>query len=419
MGDKIQQNKRLWQQPWGYFESFIIAISLLIIGVLTESVGAGAGIKVPGMPYNLLIGAFFLTVIIILHFGFRKTLFVKWLSGINAAISSIVLFSFLVLLMGFIPQSESETSGLLYKIGLSRITNSWFYLLAIIYLLISLGMVTLRRCIPFKKKKIGFLLNHFGLWLTIFAASLGTGDMKTLSMTLQEGKTSWMGYNAKGKAYEMPIAFKLIDFNIEEYNPKIVLIDNKTGELLTEKEKLLPYIEKGLEAELYGFKIKVINYIKEAVKVDSQYHAVNETGAPPAAFIEAYNKKSVKIGEGWISCGSFLQGYDFLKISDKYSVIMLLPEAKKYSSRVRVYSKSGINDTATVEVNKPYKINGWNTYQVSYNDKMGKWSDISVIELVKDPWLPVVYIGIFMLIAGSIFLFWQGKKVKSKENELD
>ena len=52
---------------------------------------------------------------------------------------------------------------------------------------------------------------------------------------------------------------------------------------------------------------------------------------------------------------------------------------------------------------------------MSYDETMGKDSQISVIEVVHDPWLPVVYIGIFCLIAGSIYLFWKGEKIRPEE----
>ena len=49
-------------------------------------------------------------------------------------------------------------------------------------------------------------------------------------------------------------------------------------------------------------------------------------------------------------------------------------------------------------------------YQYSYDDSKGKYSDTSLFELVRDPWLKVVYTGIFMLLAGALFLFIAGPK---------
>lgn len=89
---------------------------------------------------------------------------------------------------------------------------------------------------------------------------------------------------------------------------------------------------------------------------------------------------------------------------------MLRPEAKKFSSAVNVYYKDGQGEKANIEVNKPFATSGWKIYQLSYDEKFGKWSELSVIELVRDPWLPVVYTGIFMMIAGAIYLIFKGNK---------
>ena len=51
---------------------------------------------------------------------------------------------------------------------------------------------------------------------------------------------------------------------------------------------------------------------------------------------------------------------------------------------------------------------GWKLYQVSYDVRKGKWSEYTIIEAVKDPWLPLIYIGFYMLLAGALLLIWQG-----------
>ena len=65
-----------------------------------------------------------------------------------------------------------------------------------------------------------------------------------------------------------------------------------------------------------------------------------------------------------------------------------------------------------IEVNKPFELEGWKIYQLSYDESKGRWSDISVFELVRDPWLPVVYTGIWMMIAGAVCLFALSQKRK-------
>lgn len=82
---------------------------------------------------------------------------------------------------------------------------------------------------------------------------------------------------------------------------------------------------------------------------------------------------------------------------------------KSYSSAVTVYTKRGSSVNDTIRVNKPLAVRGWKIYQYSYDEARGQESDISVFELVRDPWLPYVYIGIFMMLAGALSIFI-GKK---------
>lgn len=88
---------------------------------------------------------------------------------------------------------------------------------------------------------------------------------------------------------------------------------------------------------------------------------------------------------------------------------------KRFASDVTVYTKDGKNISGTVEVNKPLKVNGWKIYQYGYDVMRGPESAYSVFQMVRDPWILWVYIGIFMMLAGAICLmfFMAPKPVKS------
>lgn len=81
------------------------------------------------------------------------------------------------------------------------------------------------------------------------------------------------------------------------------------------------------------------------------------------------------------------------------------PDRPVFLSDVTVYTKSGTVMRDTIRVNKPLAVRGWKIYQLSYDEAKGAQSDISVFELVRDPWLPCVYCGIFMMMAGAAALF--------------
>jgi len=44
---------------------------------------------------------------------------------------------------------------------------------------------------------------------------------------------------------------------------------------------------------------------------------------------------------------------------------------------------------------------------------MGEWSDYSVIEMVHDPWLNVIYFGVFLMLIGVILLIFTGRVNKN------
>jgi len=76
------------------------------------------------------------------------------------------------------------------------------------------------------------------------------------------------------------------------------------------------------------------------------------------------------------------------------------------------YTQDGKNIHTEIEVNKPFSIDGWKIYQLSYNEQMGKWSNLSIFEIVTDPWMPVVYVGIFMLLFGAVGMFLTASRKK-------
>ena len=69
--------------------------------------------------------------------------------------------------------------------------------------------------------------------------------------------------------------------------------------------------------------------------------------------------------------------------------------------------------SVTIDVNKPAEVDGWKIYQYSYDTQMGAKSEMSILELVSDPWLPLVYIGFYMMLAGAVLMIlraipWRG-----------
>ena len=88
---------------------------------------------------------------------------------------------------------------------------------------------------------------------------------------------------------------------------------------------------------------------------------------------------------------------------------------KRFASEIQILTKTKKNIETVVDVNKPYEVDGWKIYQYGYDTQMGADSQISILELVSDPWLPLVYTGILMMLAGTVLLIlytrWRMKRL--------
>jgi hypothetical protein len=411
-----EQNKpkrKTWEHPWGYKESFLVVLELIFMGLIFEVLTGGKGAPLLKWPANMVVGVVILFLLFTIYFRLKNRPMVKWLSSVPAAISAISFFALVTLLLGFIPQDDTDANRYLKLLGMTHMKNSWLMMISGLYFLTTLGLVALRRATPLRRKNLGFLLNHAGLWITIAAGYLGAGDLMRLNLTVLEDQagTNQAVNKRDSEAYLLPFSVRLEDFNIEHYNPKLAIYDSRSGSVVLEDGKAMPFVEKGLKTTLLNWDVEVLDYKPEAFMLDDQYVHGDSMGNAPAAYVKAVNPVSGQETEGWISSGSFRVMQAHLQLDKHYFLAMTIPEPEKFSSDI-VIMDGAEELSLTLEVNKPYKHRGWKLYQLSYDERMGKWSQVSVIEAVRDPWLPIVYFGIFLLLAGAMYLFWIGQDIK-------
>ena len=223
-----------------------------------------------------------------------------------------------------------------------------------------------------------------------------------------------------GKLIELPLAIELKDFTIDEYPPKLMLIDNETGRTLPEKAPEHLLLEEGVtDGQLSDWLVTIRQMIPWAASVATEdtvkFTEFHSMGATYAVYLQAINQKTKTAKEGWVSCGSFLFPYKAIRLDSLTSIVMPEREPQRFASEVKIYTQEGTITGGTIEVNRPMEIEGWKIYQLSYDETKGRWSDISVFELVRDPWLPVVYTGIIMMMAGAICLFVSAQKRKEED----
>lgn len=410
------ENKTIKEGLWGYKESILVGVLLLLIGLALQVLIRNEVNMELRWPFNFIVFSVHIILCIFSFVFFKGTTIIRWITRVPASMVSIVMLLLLTMLIGTIPQTLENKSAFIALFGLNKITQTWYFLLVLFFFSTCLLMVSIKRISLGLVSNLGFLVNHLGLYIALNAGVFGSGDLIRYTMELKENKIAWVANDANNKAVVMPIAIVLEDFVMDEFAPKLAIINHK-GDLLTKKGKNLFMVKKGLKVELENnYNVEVVDYIPEAVKFNDSYRPVNQEGATPAVYVKVTNAETGFKAAGWLASGTFLYDQQYLGLEKHQFLVLTKPEPKKFSSKIKVFTVEKDEYSTTLEVNKPFEVMGWKMYQLSYDERFGKYSTTSTIELVKDPWLPVVYLGVFMMIAGAIYLFFIGN-IKSKRHD--
>lgn len=408
----------MWQFPWRYKESIALVSGIIVIGFLLQLTVGQFDFSVLQYPVNLILGLLLIVLVWIAACTLRKSAFYQWFTGVPFSVVLIGALLVLGIIMGLTPQTighSHETGNLPARLGFDRMTTSWSFVLVYGLLLVSLGMLVARRLMRFNIGEYAFYLNHVGLWLFLFAAGLGAADMERYLMRVNEGDVEWRGTTGDD-IVALPVAVELNDFYMEEYPPKLSIINRHTGEgQPTGQPDFYSIDPKRPGGILAGWDLRLETYIHEAVRnSDSTYHEVHMPGSSPAAYISVSDRQTGMTYTGWVCSGNMSQLYMVLNLDSTYCVAMTRPEPKRFVSDINVYRKDKEPVQTLLEVNKPYRTGAWTIYQHSYDEYAGKLSNYTVVELVYDPWLLPVYIGIGLLAMGASCMLWGGRKRKGE-----
>lgn len=166
------------------------------------------------------------------------------------------------------------------------------FLVYVLLLLLSLA-VTLLNGIS-RGAKLGFVLNHLGVFLIVWAALFGSPDVSRSKMVVEQGQSVNVAYISNGMLVPLPFEVSLQEFSIDYY----------------------------------------------------------DDGRSP----------------------------------------------RQFTSRLVVGG-----EPMEVAVNSPVTYQGYTIYQDSYDRQYGRYT---VLQLVRDPWLPIIYLGMAMLAVGSVLLLF-------------
>lgn len=444
----------MWNKPYTLKEGTAIVAGLLVTGGLLQVTLGPLEWGLFAWPANLITLILFVFLLIVAFLLRKRSYFCLFMSTMQAAIPAIAAAAILTLIMG-VTKQVAEGKRPMDPVGLTKMLSFWPFILVYVWMTAILGEVTINQIARFSWRRFPTLVSHVGLFLILTCGTLGSADMLRVKMYCETGQPEWRGLDAFNNVHQLPVAIQLEKFTIDEYPPKLMLID-KTGRPLPQDKPENLLVDNGMKSgQLLDCKIDILKRIDNAVPVmlskmigkmpegmmgnirmDSLgqarnkdgYIASDASGSACALLVRVTRgvnangssdshliKGQKQVMTGWITSGSYLFPYQALRLKDGRMLAMPNREPRRFASLVNIYTQGGQNIQTEIEVNKPFTIEGWKIYQLSYNEQMGKWSNLSVFELVTDPWLPVVYIGIFMLLIGAVGMFLTASRKKEVE----
>ena len=407
----------MFNEVWKMKEGFVFGAGLILVGLALQFSVGPIHWSDFAFPINLIFLIVFLLILVLAYWLRRRVRLFSFLLTAEAAVPTLIYAAALTVVMGLTRQVSAHERAI-DPIGLTQMLSFWPFVLIYLLLATIVGLITLRQILHFRLRELPSLLSHVGLFLVIVTATLGSADMERVKLTATTDMPEWRATHEQGFV-ELPLAIQLEKFTIDEYPPKLLIINSQTGKSVPAKNPEIALIDKHFrEGNILKWRIQVLKNLPLAAPVvtsdTTKYVEWQSSGAVTALLVEAQRMKDGRaVGPptvGWVTCGSYLFPFQELKLTKQLSLVMARREPERYASRIHVYTESQKNIVATVEVNKPVSVDGWRIYQLSYDEAMGRWSETSTFELVKDPWLPAVYVGIYMLLAGAILTFIVSQK---------
>ena len=313
-------------------------------------------------PANIIALTAFVAILLVIWLLRKQFYFCRFMASMQAAVPAIAGAALLTIIMGLtrqLPEGRLPAD----PIGLTKMLNFWPFILVYVWMTAITGEATLLQLTRFSWRRLPSFVSHLGLFIVLTCGTLGNADMQRLKMFCEQGKVEWRGLDAWKNVHRLPVAIQLEKFTIDEYPPKLVVINRRGLPQPTKNPENL-ILDKGLRAgNLAGWNIEVVKRIEDAmpaalvrmvgkvpagmmanIRMDSLGLARNKEGyiqneAPGSAcaiYVKATRGKEQK--QGWISCGSYMFPYQGLKLDDEHTIVMPNREPRRYASLVDIYT---------------------------------------------------------------------------------
>jgi len=197
----------------------------------------------------------------------------------------------------------------------------------------------------------------------------------------------------------------------------LAVINRETGLALPKGRPELYQVGRDNRAgRLLDWELTLLEYVYRAVPAgEGRYKETAGPVSAQAANVALKNRRTGEERQGWVAAGNRFLPVSALTLDERTALVMTQPEPKRFTSKIKVFTRDGLEREASLEVNKPLRAGDWLIYQYGYDNQAGRMSGYSAFELVYDPWLYAAYAGLALWALGALGLICQGR-VNNKES---
>ncbi|HEY3265845.1 MAG TPA: cytochrome c biogenesis protein ResB [Armatimonadota bacterium] len=397
-----------WEGSLGYPQAVAVALAAFAVGIVYQ----WRIPRMPQVPFSIAAGicAAFVVIVGFASLRWRRTRVMEWITGIPFAVVSIVGVMLLAAVGAAVPEATLRA-----RFGMQSAYSSWPFAMMLFVMLTNLVGVSARRMWPLSFRNVRFTLNHLGLAVTLIGGVMSAAGLERSNLVLELGHPTAMAEAVDGKPVPLPFQATLRQFRLASFPPTLALAESDPkapdGARITAGEQ---FAKPGLTERIGPYSVKVLEYLPRAAKVGGVWRAVNFPTAAPAVRVEVSDAAGHPAAAGWVSSGSVDTESAFLPLGEDRALFMPPPRPREFRSTVAIF-RDGRTEVREIRVNQPISVGPYRLYQLSYDEKMGAASEFSVIEVVRDRGLPVVYAGLFMLLAGAALFLWEGAREGGSE----
>lgn len=210
------ENKRTFLKS-----NIFICIILVVFGLILEYFVTDINTSLFRYPLNIICLLLFIVFILSCHVGYGKTKLLNRLKSRDMALAIIMIFVYILILLGIIPQDRFlqtvEDNTIIRDLGFFTITKSYPFLFIYLFLLFALGLTIVSQIKRTSVKGILLSTSHIGLWIVLAAGFFGAPDFQEYRINAVKGQESTMATNKDSKLFPLPFSIQLNEFVVEYY----------------------------------------------------------------------------------------------------------------------------------------------------------------------------------------------------------